>query len=248
MALDASETKIIAHRGFSAAYPENTQLAFLKALEAGADGVECDVRITQDSELILFHDEKTKALCGESGQIERLSWSRLSEFRVLYSEPICRVEEMLESLSPCIINFEIKKTKRYEELIELLYQKMKSYETKFTYMISSLSTDIVRAAYGLKPKVLDVMISPVFSHPKNRGFKKLKSEDWIYSWNVQFTGLRSLVKRRNKGKLSHIKPCWTWTLNTPDEWKLALDSGFDIEAIITDHPDRLKKFLNSLSP
>lgn len=37
--------KNIAHRGFSAAYPENTMLAFRKAVEAGCDGIEMDIRV-----------------------------------------------------------------------------------------------------------------------------------------------------------------------------------------------------------
>ncbi|HOE90218.1 MAG TPA: glycerophosphodiester phosphodiesterase family protein, partial [Sphaerochaeta sp.] len=40
--------KIYAHRGYSGAYPENTMLAFAKALEANADGIELDVQLSKD--------------------------------------------------------------------------------------------------------------------------------------------------------------------------------------------------------
>lgn len=43
--------KNFAHRGFSGKYPENTMLAFKKALEAGADGIELDVQMTKDGRL-----------------------------------------------------------------------------------------------------------------------------------------------------------------------------------------------------
>lgn len=49
-------TKIIAHRGYSAKYPENTLLAFEKALEAGADAIELDVHFTKDNQLVVYHD------------------------------------------------------------------------------------------------------------------------------------------------------------------------------------------------
>lgn len=42
--------KNFAHRGFSGKYPENTMLAFRKALECGADGIEMDVQLTKDGE------------------------------------------------------------------------------------------------------------------------------------------------------------------------------------------------------
>ena len=50
--------KNFAHRGFSGKYPENTMLAFRKALECGADGIEMDVQLTKDGELVVIHDER----------------------------------------------------------------------------------------------------------------------------------------------------------------------------------------------
>ena len=40
--------KVLAHRGFSGKYPENTMLAFQKAMEAGADGIELDIHESSD--------------------------------------------------------------------------------------------------------------------------------------------------------------------------------------------------------
>ena len=50
-------TKNFAHRGFSGKYPENTMLAFEKAIEIGADGAELDVQLTKDGEVVIIHDE-----------------------------------------------------------------------------------------------------------------------------------------------------------------------------------------------
>lgn len=47
----------IAHRGFRSRYPENTMLAFRKAVEAGCDGIEFDVHLSKDGEAIIIHDE-----------------------------------------------------------------------------------------------------------------------------------------------------------------------------------------------
>lgn len=49
-------TRIIAHRGYSKNYPENTPAAFNAALSLGADGVELDVHASQDGELMVHHD------------------------------------------------------------------------------------------------------------------------------------------------------------------------------------------------
>ena len=65
----------IAHRGFSSDYPENTSLAFRKAIEAGADGFECDLRLTADGHVVVFHDDDLKRLCGRDGCIEKMNWA-----------------------------------------------------------------------------------------------------------------------------------------------------------------------------
>ena len=50
--------KIFAHRGYSERYPENTMLAFKKAYEAGADGIELDVQLTKEGTVVVIHDER----------------------------------------------------------------------------------------------------------------------------------------------------------------------------------------------
>ena len=50
-------TKYFGHRGYSGKYPENTMLAFQKAMEAGAEGIELDVQFSKDGKLVVIHDE-----------------------------------------------------------------------------------------------------------------------------------------------------------------------------------------------
>ena len=59
------KTKVWAHRGASAYAPENTLEAFLLAAEQGADGVELDVQLTKDGEMVVVHDEE-KSDCIDS--------------------------------------------------------------------------------------------------------------------------------------------------------------------------------------
>ena len=56
-----------AHRGFSEKYPENTLLAFQKAVEAGCDGIELDVQLSKDGEIVIFHDEEIGRVTGQKG-------------------------------------------------------------------------------------------------------------------------------------------------------------------------------------
>src|ERR1035438_9941021 len=60
---------IIAHRGFSSRYLENTLASVRAALQLGVDLVEIDVQETRDGELIVFHDYRLRRICGVRGRV-----------------------------------------------------------------------------------------------------------------------------------------------------------------------------------
>jgi len=69
--------KIYAHRGASGNNPEMTRLAYQVAIEEGADGFECDVRLSKDGEIICFHDATTKRIAGKKLRVSRSSLKEL---------------------------------------------------------------------------------------------------------------------------------------------------------------------------
>lgn len=70
--------KILGHRGASEHYPENTQAAFRAAWGCGADGVELDVRLSRDGEVVVVHDESLKRTAGVAARVAELTWTELS--------------------------------------------------------------------------------------------------------------------------------------------------------------------------
>ena len=66
-----------AHRGFSGQYPENTMLAFEKAVEAGADGIELDVQFSKDGKLVIMHDESLLRTAGIDGFVKDYTLEQL---------------------------------------------------------------------------------------------------------------------------------------------------------------------------
>ena len=69
--------KVFGHRGFSGEYPENTMLAFQKAVEAGCEGIELDVQLTKDLVPVIMHDEKVDRTTDGSGYIYDLTYDEL---------------------------------------------------------------------------------------------------------------------------------------------------------------------------
>ncbi|GAA2823924.1 glycerophosphodiester phosphodiesterase [Kitasatospora paracochleata] len=77
--LDRSAVKVIAHRGSSAALPEHTAEAYRRAIEEGADGLECDVRLTADGQLVCVHDRTVRRTSDGRGTVSAMTLAQLSE-------------------------------------------------------------------------------------------------------------------------------------------------------------------------
>ena len=69
--------KVFAHRGFSGKYPENTMLAFKKAAEVGCYGIELDVQLTKDDEIVIMHDETIDRTTSGTGYIRDYMYREL---------------------------------------------------------------------------------------------------------------------------------------------------------------------------
>ena len=73
---------LIAHRGYPVRLPENTMPSIEAALQAGARYVEVDVQMSQDGEVVLFHDRQLQRLCHQPGAVHDYRWQELQSFRV----------------------------------------------------------------------------------------------------------------------------------------------------------------------
>lgn len=74
------KTKVWAHRGASAYAPENTLEAFRLAAEQKADGVELDVQLSKDGELVVIHDETIDRVSNGSGYVRDYTLEELKRF------------------------------------------------------------------------------------------------------------------------------------------------------------------------
>lgn len=70
---------VAAHRGASADYPENTMLAFKKAIEMGVDQIETDIRITRDGELVIIHDALVDRTTDGTGFVNQKTLGEIKE-------------------------------------------------------------------------------------------------------------------------------------------------------------------------
>ena len=96
----------IAHRGDSGNFPENTRLAFEKAIEARADMIEIDCQTTSDGHVVVFHDERLNRTAGVSGTVKSKTLQQLKKLdvgqwkkRSFRGEGVLTLEEVLEIIA-----------------------------------------------------------------------------------------------------------------------------------------------------
>ena len=93
--------KVYAHRGYSGRYPENTMLAFKEAEKTGCYGIELDVQLTKDGEVVIIHDERVDRTTDGTGWVRDFTLEELNKLNAAavwngkYGfEPIPTLEEI----------------------------------------------------------------------------------------------------------------------------------------------------------
>lgn len=240
------DVKIIGHRGYASQYPENSLIGFVKAAELGIEGIELDVHLTKDGEVVVMHDETIDRMTNGSGLISEMTLAELRSYRLksgvgftTSDERIPTLKEVfaaLESYPNFIVNIEIK---THIILYEGIEQKV---------------LDIVAAQKVKRP-----ILYSSFHLPTLLRVKRLEADAniaWITSQLLPHVadycatlGLDGIHPRKNIyfaneslfADLSGVRP---WTVNSRKEIGNLLQGG--VAAIITKYPERALKIRNEL--
>lgn len=100
---DALRSGIVAHRGASAEYPELTLIAYEQALAQGAEGLECDVRLTADGMLVCLHDTTTQRVAPQRKFVHASTLDELSRLDVGSWHPLHRKPEPVLPLRQLLV-------------------------------------------------------------------------------------------------------------------------------------------------
>ena len=109
-------TRIQAHRGASGYAPQNTMAAFRKAIELNADGIELDIHLSKDGQIVVCHDSTIDATSNGTGKISEMTYEEIlqydfsNEFTQDSPQHAPLLREVLELLKPTnmILNIEVK--------------------------------------------------------------------------------------------------------------------------------------------
>ncbi len=236
-----AQTKIIAHRGFSSIAPENTLIAFQKAIDSKADYFELDVHKTKNDSIVVIHDSSVDKTSSNDnkGKIAEMNYSDLASVKVGYSkkfgdqyenEKIPTLREALElakgKIKVCI---EIKVYGAEEAVLKIVNDLgVRDEVILFSFYYPVLA----------KIRQLDKTIPILFLISK--ADKLTIDYAKVIGSNAIGVGSRTTVTAAYLD-FAHKNgiEVWKWTVNEEDDMQRLIDLGLD--GLITDYPDKALK-------
>lgn len=231
-------TLIFAHRGSSKAEPENTMPAFKQALKDGSDGIELDVQLTKDGEVVVIHDEKVDRTTNGKGYVKDFNLKELqilnanNKFPKLQKVKIPTLKEVLDWFSDkkLILNIELKNgIIPYPDLEEKVIQMIRLYQLEDRIILSSFNHYSIVKCYQLAP---DIEIAPIY---RSGIFMP-----WVYAQSIRAKGLHphySAAPNQMIEESLHngiaVRP---YTVNKEKDMKRLIVAG--CSAIITNYPKK----------
>lgn len=247
--------QVVAHRGASEENAEHTLGAYIKALDVGAEGLECDVRLTADGHLVCVHDRNLRRTASTRGIVSTMNLAELDELDFAsWKNPwadlddeapeldrelgrVLTLRKLLETVADydrhVEIAIETKHPTRYGGLVE---RRVVELLADFGWeragspaRVMSFSYTALQRVQRLAPELDVVMLVEKAHHwPMLR---RVVGPDWIIGPGIdelrEHPGLGRRL--RKAGRQLHV-----WTVNTPDELDVCLDLG--VAAVITDKP------------
>ena len=224
--------RIYAHRGASGDFPEGSRAAYLGAIEQGADGFECDVRLTKDKQIICYHDKDAKRLSNLDLEIAKSTYSQLKE-----SINPFRLDELLDlailNKKDLVIEFKhpVPTRGEIEKQVHKLLDSKKSEITKSGIEILLISFSFLATLRNKKSAY-----SSGFLINRNALARINPTKFTVANIEIIKSDHSFVINEKRKGK--HVI---AWTVNELNDLNLCLELG--LFAVITDYPARARKHL-----
>ena len=254
--------QVVAHRGASHENAEHTLGAYVRALEAGADGVECDVRLTADGHLVCVHDRDLRRTTSTRGTVSTMDLAELAELdfgswknpwadlddeaddRDENLDGLLTLRALLETVAGCDrrveVAIETKHPTRFGGLVEeRLVRLLREFgwdRAGSPVRVMSFSWNALRRVERLAPGVPLVQLVEKQHHwPVLR---RVIGRDWLVG-----PGMRELREHPRFGReiARSGREIHVWVVNDGADLQRCIDVG--ATAVITDRPAHILELL-----
>ena len=222
---------ITAHRGSSAAAPENTLAAFQLAIADGADLCELDVVQAGDGMIVVTHDTNLRRVSGVDLDVWDASAEQISALEAgshfdetFRGEPVPSLDQVLEAVKGRLgLNLELKAHGRERGFAEAVIEAIQRHGVAEACVVTSLDADLLRQVRGMSPGLrlgLILTATSVVAPPVDVD---------LYSVEQEVATLAFIQHAHQEGREVHV-----WTVNTRADMERFIARGAD--SLITSHP------------
>lgn len=237
-----TNASVTAHRGDDANAPENTMPAFEKAVEAGADIIELDVRQTKDGVFVIMHDESLNRTANVKRKVGEVDYDYISKLDVGSSYDrsydgtrIPTLEEVLifARENDVFLNIELKPAETDQNYVQGIVDLLHEYDFVDQCMLGSQSVAALREAKKLDPDISTLYIMTM-------AFGDFAGMDGIDGFSIKHTYISNNMVSKIHAKGKKI---YAWTVNNESDIKNLL--LLDVDGIITDDPTNTKEVISN---
>ena len=239
--------RIVAHRGSSAAAPENTLAAFRRAVEEGADAVELDVRLSADGEVVVIHDATVRRTTDGRGTVAGTTLTALRRLDAgawraprFAGERIPTLAEVLAEIPPSVgLNVELKPGRARGSgpaLVERTGRILAAAHRDPSILVTSFQHGLIARFKELHPSIP----TGILLHPLRAGSRSpVRAARAIGAEYIVF-GSRTLTKRLTRRAHEEGLRVAEYTVDT--EARLRRARRYGVDAVITNVPVTMRRF------
>lgn len=230
--------KNFAHRGFCSKYPENTLLAFQKALEEGVDGIENDIQLTKDGEIVIIHDETVDRTTNGTGWVKDYTLKELKQLDAsgefsgqaeVQRIPTLREYFELVKDEPVITNIEMKTgVFEYREMEQKLVDMLCEFQLEDRVIISSFNHFTIMRMKKIAPNLKYGFLAYDWHLDAGEYTKRYG----IPCYHPDYHNLTEEVVKELKSYDIEINP---YTVDDPEDIRDMINKGCN--SVITNCPD-----------
>lgn len=238
------QVEIFAHRGSSGTHPENTLAAFKEAARLPIYGVELDVHLTKDGEIVVIHDETIDRTSNGSGLVKNMTLKELKSYdygswfsKAFKGETIPTLEEVFQVYLNAnhMINIELKSdVYAYEGLEEKVVALIHQYGFEERVIISSFNHEAIRKIKQLQPELVTAAL-----------FMKTFVEPLDYMQGIPADGLHLYLPSANRDFVAELieqnVPVRVFTVNKLNDLEALKAIG--VQAVFTDYPEKMLSYV-----
>ena len=229
-----------AHRGASGTFPENTLESFEGAVRAGADGIELDVQLSRDGELVVAHDERIDRMSDGAGFVKDFTLAELKRFNFNRPNPSVQhaelptLREVYELIRPTglTVNVELKTgCFTYPGIVEKTLELTAAQSMEDRVIYSSFNHYTLVEVKKLNPSAKTGMLYGDRIIGAEKYAKETVGVDALHPALYHLDDPEYMAKALKYGLSVHV-----WTADSEEDIRRMAELG--VNAVITDYPER----------